>query len=165
MSRRRRFFYEKKKNHALTVNITSLTDMFTVMLVFLLQTYNTSEVQIEPPKDLRLPSSKSEAVLTQGITMSLSKESLKLGNEVLAELKNEDFKKSDQEDKDPNFIKPLFQTLDKTIKESKDKSVKDGKILLLVDKDMQYNVIRKVMYTSSMAGFAQVKLITTSQAQ
>lgn len=165
MSRRRRFTSPSKKNTGITVNITSLTDMFTVMLVFLLQTYNTSEVQIEPPKDLRLPSSNSEAVLTQGYQLYLSSESLKYDNELIASLKNSDFEAKDKEDKDPNFIKPLFAHLDKLMKETKDKNIKEGKLLLLVDKDLPYSAIKKVMYTASMAGFPQLKLITTSQNQ
>lgn len=165
MSRRRRFSHAIKKNSAISVNITSLTDMFTVMLVFLLQTYNTSEVQIEAPKDLRLPSSRSEAVLTQGHQLTLSFESLKFGEEVLANIKNNDFEAKDKEDKDPNFIKPLFAHLDKLMKESKDKNIKDGKLLLLVERDLPYSAIKKVMYTASMAGFPQLKLITTSQSQ
>ena len=139
--------------------------MFTVMLVFLLQTYNTSEVQIEPPKDVRLPSSKSESVLTQSYQLSLSPDALKANNEVLAELKNNEFEMKDQEEKDPNFIKPLFAHLEKKMKESTDKNVKEGKLSLLVDKALPYSAIKKVMYTASMAGFPQIKLITTSQNQ
>lgn len=165
MSRRRKFSYEIKKNSTFTVNITSLTDMFTVMLVFLLQTYNTSEVQIDPPKDLRLPSSKSEAMLTQGHQLKLSFDSLKFGEEILAVIKNNDFDEKDKEAKDPNFIKPLFAHLDKLIKETTDKNIKEGKLLLLVEKDLPYSAIKKVMYTASMAGFPQLKLITTSQSQ
>ncbi|MCK6597103.1 MAG: biopolymer transporter ExbD [Bdellovibrionaceae bacterium] len=165
MSRRRRYTPELKKNSNITVNITSLTDMFTVMLVFLLQTYNTSEVQIEPPKDVRLPSSKSESVLTQSYQISLSQDALKANNEVLAELKNNEFETKDQEEKDPNFIKPLFAHLDKKMKENSDKNVKEGKLSLLVDKALPYLTIKKVMYTASMAGFPQIKLITTSQNQ
>lgn len=165
MSRRRRFSPPAKKSTAFTVNITSLTDMFTVMLVFLLQTYNTSEVQIDPPKDFRLPSSNSEAVLTQGQQLTLSSDVLKLGDEVLANLRNNDFEAKDKEDKDPNFIKPLFTHLNKLMKETTDKNIKEGKLLLLVDRDLPYSAIKKVMYTASMAGFPQLKLITTSQNQ
>ena len=139
--------------------------MFTVMLVFLLQTYNTAEVQIDPPQDLRLPSSTSEAVLTRGYELRLSSKELKSGKEVLANLINNDFQSKDEEAKDPNFIRPLFAHLDKLMKETEDKNIKEGKILLLVERDLPYSAIKKVMYTASMAGFPQLKLITTSQGQ
>ncbi len=165
MTRRQRFHIDTKRKSSFSINITSLTDMFTVMLVFLLQTYNTSEVQIEAPKDLRLPSSKSEAVLTQGHQLTLSLQALKTGNEVIANLKDKDFEENDKESKDPNFIKPLFSYLDKLMKETTDKTIKEGKLLLLVERDLPYSALKKVMYTASMAGFPQIKLITTSKNQ
>lgn len=163
MGRRNRYVPQSPKKTGIMVNVTSLTDMFTVILVFLLQTYNTSEVQIEPPKDIRMPTSQSEGVLTQGLEMTLSKEILSIGKEELAHLNGNDFAASDKDPKDPNFIPSLFKSLDKTFKESTVKAVKDGQILLIADRELPYAVIKKVMYTASMAGFPQVKLITSSQ--
>lgn len=154
---------ELKKQNGLMVNVTSLTDMFTVILVFLLQTYNTSEVQLEPPKDLTVPVSQSEGVLTQGLELTLSKDTLTLGKETIAQVNGSDFAKESKDPKDPNFIPALFNSLDKTLKETTVKAIKDGQILLIADRELPYAVIKKVMYTASMAGFPQVKLITSSQ--
>ncbi len=163
MARRKRYVPEIKKQNGIMVNVTSLTDMFTVILVFLLQTYNTSEVQIEPPKDIRMPTSQSEGVLTQGLEMNLSKDTLTIGKEIIAQVEAGDFSKDSKDPKDPNFIPALFNSLDKTHKETTVKAVKDGQILLIADRELPYAVIKKVMYTASMAGFPQVKLITSSQ--
>lgn len=163
MARRKRYVAEISKKNGIMVNVTSLTDMFTVILVFLLQTYNTSEVQIEPPEGIRMPTSLSEGVLTQGLEMNLSKESLSIGKDTIAQLSGNDFAANDKDTKDPNFIPSLFNSLDKAFKESTVKAVKDGHILLIADRSLPYSVIKKVMYTASMAGFPQVKLITSSQ--
>ena len=163
MGRRKRYVPEIKKKTGIMVNVTSLTDMFTVILVFLLQTYNTSEVQIEPPEGIRMPTSQSEGVLTQGLEMTLSKDMLSIGKETIAMVKGNDFALSDKDPKDPNFIPSLFKSLDKTFKESTKKEIKDGQILLIADRELPYAVIKKVMYTASMAGFPQIKLITSSQ--
>ncbi|MBL7542496.1 MAG: biopolymer transporter ExbD [Bdellovibrionaceae bacterium] len=163
MARRKRYTPQVPKKTGIMVNVTSLTDMFTVILVFLLQTYNTSEVQIEPPKDLRVPTSLSEGVLTQGLEMTLSKDSLLLGKEVVAQIRDGDLAQNSKDSKDPNFIPALFESLEKTSKDSTVKAVKDGQILLIADRELSYAIIKKVMYTASMAGFPQVKLITSSQ--
>ncbi len=163
MGRRKQYVPQVTKKTGIMVNVTSLTDMFTVILVFLLQTYNTSEVQIDPPKDIRMPVSQSEGVLTQGLEMTLSKDTLSVGKDHVANLSGNDFAVNDRDPKDPNFIPPLFNSLEKTFKDSTSKAVKDGQILLIADRDLPYAVIKKVMYTASMAGFPQVKLITSSQ--
>ncbi|MNL53803.1 Biopolymer transport protein ExbD/TolR [compost metagenome] len=138
-----------------------MTDMFTILLVFLLQSYSTSLVEITPENGLRLPSSASMSNPTEAIKLSLSTEALKIDQLKVADVKNNTFSAQDLEDKDTNFIKPLFAELDKLAKTQADKTyVKEGKILLQADKNLPYATLRKVMYTASMAGFPQLKLVT-----
>ena len=42
------------------LNITSLMDIMTIILVFLLKSYSTEDIQIAPSDDLRLPSSSAQ---------------------------------------------------------------------------------------------------------
>jgi biopolymer transport protein ExbD len=163
MARRRRFEPNLKKNSTFNLNITSMTDMFTIMLVFLLQTYSTSEVQLNLEKDVRLPSSSSMLNPTEAIKISLSSNFLKLDNTIVADVKNFDFLPQDLEEKDSNFIKPLFLQLEKIAKEdSAQVHTRDGRILLQADRELPYATLRKVMYTASMAGFPQLKLVTVA---
>jgi Biopolymer transport protein len=161
MARRPKYELPKKSNSTFTLNITSMTDMFTILLVFLLQSYSTSDVEIIPENNIRLPQSASMANPVESIKLSLSATALKIDQTLIAEVSNADFSAKDLEDKDTNFIKPLFNELDKLAKTKSDKQwVKDGKILLQADKNLPYSTLRKVMYTASMAGFPQLKLVT-----
>lgn len=161
MSRRQRYQPKINKNSSFGLNITSLTDVFTILLVFLLQTYSTAEVEIKPDSDLRLPSSTTMLNPTESVRISLSQKELKIDESKIADVRNAQFMESDLEATDKNFIKPLFAQLDKLAKEQGDKPhVKDGKILLQADRALPYSTLRKVMYTASMAGFPQLKLIT-----
>lgn len=161
MSRRQRYQPNLKKNSTFTLNITSMTDMFTIMLVFLLQTYSTSDVQIIPENDVRLPQSTTMANPTEAIKISLSAKALKIDQTVIADVKDANFLPQDLEDSDTNFIKPLFNELDKLAKaEDQPAHIKEGRILLQADRNLPYATLRKVMYTASMAGFPQLKLVT-----
>jgi biopolymer transport protein ExbD len=156
MSRRKRFKPNIKKTSVFGLNINSMTDMFTIMLVFLLQNYSTSQVEIIPEKGMRLPASNSTSNPVEGIRLSLSKDELKVGKESVSRATDA---------KDGNFIPALFTVLDKMAKEDavneKQKPhVKEGRILLQADESVPYAELRKVMYTASMAGFPQLKLIT-----
>lgn len=160
---RKRYQIKKNLNSTFTLNITSMTDMFTLLLVFLLQTYSTAEVQLTPDSNIRLPASAAMTDVTQAVKLNLSKSELKMDEKPLAALSGARFKDSDLENSDKNFIKPLFEELDKLAKDpAAPKHIKDGKILLQADRDLPYSVLRKVMYTASMAGFAQLKLVTIS---
>jgi biopolymer transport protein ExbD len=174
---RKRYDPQIKKNTTFGLNITSMTDMFTILLVFLLQTYSTSQVEIIPENDIRLPSSMTDSNPVESIKMSLSSHELKLEGKIIATLKDSDFTKVDTDSHDSNFILPLFKELQKISKDNESKeaaapsdtptqkaetihAIKEGKILLQADQSLNYGVLRKVMYTASMAGFPKLKLAT-----
>ena len=52
--------------------------------------------------------------------------------------------------------------LDKRAKEMGDKAeIKEGRVLLQADAGLPYETLKKVMYTASMAGYPQLKMVTT----
>ncbi len=191
MSRRRRYAPPTNHNSTFALNINSMTDMFTIMLVFLLQTYSTAEVQVVPDKGQELPISTNEANPVPAIEVSVTRNELKVADRVIASLQNDDFTKSDTDNHDSNFITPLFKELEKVAKDEKAKQEKydldaangtlpvtkdphghdipapkpnagilEGRILVKADQNLSYGVLRKIMYTASMAGFPKMKMAT-----
>lgn len=156
-NRRRR---KSESQSTFSLNITSMTDMFTILLVFLLQTYSTSEVVLAPEKGVSLPISNVQTNPVPAIKLSVSRTELKVGDRTIASLNDGNFKIEDLEKTDANFIKPLFAELDKLSKESTKPEDKDGRVLLMADSSLNYSLLRKVMYTASMAGFPKLKMAT-----
>lgn len=172
---RRRYNPKTKENSTFTLNITSMTDMFTILLVFLLQTYSTSEMQLTPDQNQNLPLSSQMTEPTPAVQVSLTKTELKFQDRTIASINESNFQPKDIDPNDSNFVLPLFNELqalskaetakkekfdagDKTVKV--DDSVIDGKIILKADSEFSYQTLRKLMYTASMAGFPKVKLAT-----
>jgi len=54
-----RKYMERRTPSSFKIQITSMVDMFVILLVFLLKTYSTSPVNITPKDGLRLPESSS----------------------------------------------------------------------------------------------------------
>ena len=157
--KRKRFSVDVKKNQTFGLNITSMTDMFTILLVFLLQTYSTNDVQIEPAAGLRLPQSNTNRNPVDGLKISLSPTELLFDKTKIASVENNIIEVGAIDPNDSNFIKPLFEQLQKFNKEN-EKSAKIGKVLFQADQNLPYSAIRKVMYTASMAGFPNLKMVT-----
>ena len=161
MSRRKRFQINKNAKSTFSLNITSLCDMFTIMLVFLLQTFAASELQIDPVQGLRLPSSNTNLNPVEGVRVVVTKEDLRLGEQVIVSLKDRKFEAAAVDSSDPNFLPLLFAELDKLAKDPEQKEhVKEGRLLLQADASVPYDTLRKVLYTASMAGFPQLKMVT-----
>jgi biopolymer transport protein ExbD len=159
---RTRFKIDTKRNQTFALNITSMTDMFTILLVFLLQTFATSEVDIQPVNNLRLPSSVTDKNPVEGIKISVSQTELKIDQKLLATVSNNEVDKATLDPADANFIRPLFTELQKINSDLEaKKDIKLGKVLLQADQELPYSTLRKIMYTASMAGFPNLKLVTT----
>ncbi len=149
-----------KKNSTFTLNITSMTDMFTILLVFLLQTYSTDDVQIIPEKDVNMPVSDSTRNPIAGIKLIVGKSQFKIDDKVLFAMTDLNIPTSAIDPKDTNFIKPLFDQLEAYNKTLPDSDRTKGRVLLQADGDLPYQTLRKIFYTASMAGFPQLKMIT-----
>ena len=138
-----------------------MTDMFTILLVFLLQTFASADVQIDPIEGLRLPTSNTDKNPVLGVKISVTREALTIDKDILAKIKNDEIETVAIDANDSNFIKPLFAALQKINKDATGKD-KPGKILFQADQDTPYSTLRKVMYTASMAGFPNLKLVTVA---
>ena len=163
MSRRRRFSLDVKNNSTFSLNITSMTDMFTLLLVFLLQNFSTSTVEIKPIDGLNLPVSNSYKNPVDVLQVSISLQDIRVSDKIVAKVANRQIASADVDPQDSNFIQPLFKELQERAKDPKAKKTDDednGQILVQADQNLHYQTLRKVMYTASMAGFPHVKLIT-----
>lgn len=154
--RRRRFQLPDNRNQSFTLNITSMTDMFTILLVFLLQSYAATSVPIETPNTLALPLSDSEKNPVHAAKLAVSRNELIFEKEKIADLDQQQIRSSDVEATDSDFIKPLFAQLQKL----DNKQSENGTLLLQADQSTPYSTLRKVLYTASMAGYPNVKLVT-----
>lgn len=165
----KRVVEQLKKNNRKAVfvlQLTSMVDMFTIMIVFLLKSYSTSAVHITPHEGLRLPSSTSYTDPTDSLKIVVSKKGLFVDDTQIVSLENDQFKKQDLDPNDSDFIKPFYEALDreatkvKSLAKQNEAVEFEGKVILQADSSLPYSLLRKVMYTSSLAGFADMRLAT-----
>lgn len=162
-----RFSRGKKKQTVFDIDITSLLDILTIMLVFLLQSYNSSGVIINVPKDIELPRSASETLNNFGVNIQVSKTQIFVDD---AEVVNTEIPNSQLFDEGGRRIVPLYNQLIKikeTIKASEKLSPQAAKFSgvanLVVDKSLKYNYLKRVMYTCASAGFKEFKFVVLTQ--
>lgn len=157
---RRKGYTPPRRAATFGLNITSMTDMFTILLVFLLQTFSSSDVEIVPVNNLNLPATTSNLNPIEGVRVSLSTNELKIGDHLVASLEGKQFLAKDLDQKDPNFLPLLFNELNELAKNKDNKEfLKEGRLLLQADVSLPYDTLRKVLYTASMAGFPQLKMV------
>lgn len=156
MDRRSRF--NRKPNTTFALNINSMTDMFTIMLVFLLQTYSTNSYDVKPAQGVSMASSTTEKTPEEAPMVSLSKDTLFLNEKPLLTISNFTFP-PDQLDQG-TIIKPLLAELQMIKQNQKDKAKEE--VILQLDKDCPYPKVKQVLSTASVAGFTKVRFATIS---
>lgn len=159
----------KKGAGVFDIDITSLLDILTILLVFLLQSYNSSGVVINVPKDIELPKSNSETLNNFGINVQVSKSQIWVDDQEVVNTETSDH--GQLFDEGNRRIVPLYNELVK-IKEKIKQSEKlspdakkfSGIANLVVDKSLKYSYLKKVMYTCAAAGFKEFKFVVLTES-
>ncbi len=155
---------DTRSSQAFKIQITSMVDMFVILLVFLLKSYSTSPVQITPNADLKLPESTVSTDPVDVIKLVVSKNGIFIEDKKVVELTDGALETADIDKTDGQFIRKLFEELDGQAKKTRqiaslNETVEfDGRILMQADRDLPYALLQKVLYTSMLAGYADMKL-------
>ncbi len=132
--------------------LTSMMDMFTIILIFLLFSFSENPETLKLGEDLDLPRSTSESSYTKAIKIVLSKSELRVNDEVMAQVRNRQIVGLPTEDLKSSS---LFQRL-KTYRVShkmEDSESPAQHVLFMCDKTHSFTTINNVIKTAGLAGF------------
>ena len=157
-------FMDRRAPAAFKIQITSMVDMFVILLVFLLKSYSTSPVNITPKQGMQIPASTSLTEPVDVVKLIVAQDGIFVEDKKVMDLEHGRVPAGAIDKDDPTFLKPVFDALDeraklaKSISKVNDSFEFDGKVLMQADRQLPYEVLQKVMYSSMMAGYADVKL-------
>jgi len=135
------------------LQITSMMDMFTIILIFLLFSFSDKPETITLDKDLKLPASTAKLDYNDNIKLILSQKDLKLGDEVIARLKNGKIVGLEPGKlKESALYEKLKSFKDQKMSTQEDRAQKET-ILFLCDSRLSFKTINSVVKTAGMAGY------------
>jgi biopolymer transport protein ExbD len=157
---------------AAVLSLTAMVDMFTVLVIFLLQNYNSTGDVLYIPKEVTLPKAERVKELKPAVVVTISSEDIFLDQNKLiktAELRQQEdlliprlkdslvaaLQKAKDEDA-KSLKKKLQDAVDQTKTKVKAETNAWNKVTIQADKDVDFLTIRKVMYTVSDAGAGEV---------
>ncbi|NOX88853.1 MAG: biopolymer transporter ExbD [Calditrichaeota bacterium] len=145
-----------------TLNLNSMMDMMTIILLFLLKSFSTSGAIVTPSKELHLPSSTIGVKPSKQLTVSIAKSKILV---------------SDRKVVDNDAIPPgrmIIPELQEQLKIYADKEkelekevgkVFSHEIIIEGDKEVPFDLLLKVMYTCSQSEFYKMRLLTIKKNQ
>ena len=149
-------FTRHRVREAVDVDITSLLDILTILLVFLLKSYNASDLKLDLQKNLDMADSNARAMTRYAPVVQVNKEAkVYLNNKEIGRLPasgempvlTEALIKAKKGIEADNQKKPANQRTNMDL------------VNLVFDKEMDYAVVQRVMHDSALAGYSQFKFI------
>lgn len=165
-----------KINTAFELQLTSMMDVLVIIVVFLLKSYSTSTNTFSTVPGLKMPLSSSQDSPTDSLQVIITPEAITFDNERIldfvltsgnigSDAVTYEFKPQDLDEEGRRII-PLYDALVKAKNKSeliRSKSVArdtlgnplpfDGILAIQADKRVNYETIRKIMYTAATAGY------------
>lgn len=139
------------------LQLTSMMDMFTILLVFLLKTYSTHGQLINPSQDLTLPSSKVQQDPELGLDVTVSSDWILVNGRPVVQtaslLAQEGF-----------IVPRLQETLLRYAREAEKMETMygaafSGKVTIQGDRRLPYRLLIKVMATCGQSNFPNMRLV------
>lgn len=155
--------YRVREVHS-ELNLTAMVDMFTIILVFLVMSISSSNVQVAAVDDLVLPPSSVTKDPAESLKVVVTAKGIYVDEAKVMDLNAGILDASQVDTKDANFIKPLYEELDKHAKKAEEIQKQNpelkftGQYILQADQSLNYAVLKKVIYTSMLAGYADLKI-------
>jgi biopolymer transport protein ExbD len=143
--------------------LASMLDILMAILFFLLKNYSSTVTEFQTAKDITLPTSSALVPPMPALQLVVTQKEIILDNKPIAAIVNGDIDKSELY-RDGVTIVKLAQEL----KEQKDRSLYvqqhndthsfTGTIVLQADKNLNFNLLKKVIYTAGISDFVMLKL-------
>lgn len=155
----------KKKKHGLSapaeaaIQMTSLMDIFTTLLVFLMLNYAGEGAIVAVAESIKLPASKSQEQLHPAVAVAFNGKSLYVDGGVLIEDVTPYINSDDM------MIEPLYAVLSaqaenlKKISETNKNIDFTGEILLQGDRQVPFRLLKKIIYTAGQAEYVNQSLV------
>jgi biopolymer transport protein ExbD len=170
MKQKRRLFGKKKHNAEggqVALQITSMADIFTILLVFLLKGLATDTIQISPSNGTKLPVGLHSSVLPEpALQLEITKDGLMVEKEFVQKLDNYRMPASLPES---GMITGLADRLtkerdrQKIIAQANDSVKIDTRVIVLSDEKVPFGTMKPILRTLSANGYSDIKFAVVKE--
>lgn len=133
--------------------LTSMMDMFTIILIFLLFSFSEEPEKLQLGKDLELPRSTAEVGYQKALKIILTKNELRINDEVMAQVQDHKIVGLEPQDLKASAF---FQRLKSSRAQDVDQpgtAPEASHVLFLCDKSHSFKTINNVIKTAGLAGY------------
>jgi biopolymer transport protein ExbD len=153
---KRTFLKKKNLNTDMVLQITSMADIFTILLVFLLKSFASGTSAITPASQVTLPeTNQANPITSESVKLEISSRSILLDEKLVLPLSQ--FQLNPQDLAQDGTPRPLNHQL--ANQRNKVSAFKYPQLLILADQNTPYGTLKRVLASASNSGFVDYKLV------
>lgn len=142
------------------LNLTSLMDVFTILVLYLLVNQSAVEV-VEPPKEIKLPDSVVEAKPRQTVVIMVSEDHVLVQGEPVATF-------ADLLDSKSAVVAPITDRLlklkEQVIGVNTDSVAKSNEVTIMAHRTVPFKALKTLMSSCTSAGYTKISLAVNQKA-
>jgi biopolymer transport protein ExbD len=152
-----KFGKKKKLSEDMSLQITSMADIFMILLVFLLKSYSTSLTNMSPSQGVKLPVAESSGVIKDTLKLEISASAITVDNNAVVTMNAFNIRPASQLN-DAGIPMKLYKVLFDERKRHPVPNM-DTNLLVMADEHTPYSVLKAVLATAAGAGFVDLQLV------
>ncbi len=149
------------------LNIVAMMDMMTIILVFLLKSYQASAINVNMSADLTIPQSTTQLHPQENITVTISEREVAVNDRKVVDVEGGLIPAAWKEGKraDAFFVGAIHEALKKEVDKQKyiARYNKDapfaGRLNVVVDRKIPYRTLMDVLYSAGQAELGEYKFM------
>lgn len=154
-------FRNKKKpaSEDMALQITSMADIFTILLVFLLKSFSTSTSTLAPVAKTKLPEASVKGDdIRDTLKLEISSEAILIDEKPIIRLKNYEFQPGEIADgRSPGVFRVLLEQ-----RRHLPNPNLEPNLLILADERTPYATIKPLLASAANAGFVDLQLVAVA---
>ena len=147
------------RNRHTPLRMTSMMDILTVLLLFLLKSFVVEGEVITPVPGVELPQSSSDTAPQSAVVIAIFDDNIMIDSELIASV-------SEENSEGDLLISALADHLDETRAKSlgiaqrrgEDVDAFEGQIAIQGDREIEFEILQRVMYTCNASGYENISL-------
>jgi biopolymer transport protein ExbD len=151
---------DRSRKKVVGLNLTSLMDVFTILVFFLLANSSSNEV-LSTPKHIELPDSVVESKPRETVVIMVGPETVLVQGEAVA---NTPELIENRSANIPEITKRLDLLERNIIGINSQTAIASKEVTILADKTIPFNVLKKIMTTCTGSGYGRISLAVIQKA-
>ncbi len=149
------FLPQAKKSEQMALQITSMADIFVIILVFLLKSYSVEGLPYQPTVALNPPAAKGRVEKSDALKVEIAKSAVVLGGKSVSAMDAFKFGKKDID------ADGASSTLRRALASARSRAAagpKGAKLIVVADEGAPYETIKAVLASAASEGYLDIQL-------